>query len=302
MSLICYTPKNFTKKSLIMINQANDIIADYRAQGYSLTVRQLYYQFVARDLIPNNMASYNRLKALVNNARLAGYIDWEAIVDRTRNLKEITFWNSPAHIVESCANQFKIDMWENQKYRPEVWIEKDALMGVIERACRKWRVPYFACRGYNSQSEAWNAGQRMINHLHNGQKPYIIHLGDHDPSGIDMTRDNDERAQMFVQQESYEFEVQVRRLALNHDQVRQYRPPPNPAKEKDSRSTGYIEKFGKVSWELDALEPTVINQLIEDQIRELIDFDEWNNDERIEQNGRDRLREVADELEREADE
>jgi hypothetical protein len=102
----------------------------------------------------------------------------------------------------------------------------------------------------------------------------VIHLGDHDPSGIDMTRDNTDRLAMFAREE-----VEVRRIALNMAQIIEYEPPPNPAKETDSRAEGYIAKYGAKSWELDALDPKVIDTLIENEIRDFIDEDRWEKAE-----------------------
>ncbi len=272
MPEIIYIDKNFQKKSLWLIDQANQICQSYVAQGYDLTLRQLYYQFVARALIPNQQNEYKRLGSVINDARLAGMLDWDYIVDRTRNLEALPHWASPRHIVNEAAGQFRMNMWDTQEFRPEVWIEKDALVGVIERVCDEYDVPYFSCRGYTSQSELWRAGQRLIDYAEDDKIPVIVHLGDHDPSGMDMTRDITDRLDMFIG--GYEFEV--RRIALNMNQVQQYNPPPNPTKFTDSRSDGYVAQFGNSSWELDALDPPVMTALIEDELDTLIDQTEWD--------------------------
>jgi hypothetical protein len=272
MPLEQFVERKFQDGSLALIEKANEIIEDYQAQGFTLTLRQLYYQFVSRDLIPNKQSEYKRLGSVINDARLAGLIDWSAIEDRTRNVRTISTWDDPAQIVEAVAEQYKEDLWDSQDYRPEVWIEKDALVGVIEPVCRRFRVPHFACRGYSSQSEQYAAGKRFEDVAFKGQTPVVLHLGDHDPSGIDMTRDNADRLSMFAREN-----VDVRRLALNMDQINRYRPPPNPAKESDSRAESYIAKFGGKSWELDALDPTVIDALIEAEIRSLIDEERWES-------------------------
>jgi len=264
MPLIEYVPKRFNKSSLAIITKANEIIAEYQAQGFVLTLRQLYYQFVARDLIPNKQTEYKRLGSIINDGRLAGLIDWYAIEDRTRNVRKNPHFESPQEIIKAAADQYQLDLWEGQSVRPEVWIEKDALIGVIESVCMENDVPYFACRGYSSQSEQWRAGVRGEKYGAAGQKLVILHLGDHDPSGIDMTRDNLDRLTMFS-----EGNVEVKRLALNMDQVRKYNPPPNPAKMTDSRFNGYEDKYGNESWELDALDPQVIVSLVRNAIKSL---------------------------------
>jgi len=288
MPRIAYITKRFSSKSESTIAIANQIIDEYRAQGFDLTLRQLYYQMVARDYIPNSQKSYKQLGSIVNDARLAGLIDWYSITDRTRNLKGNSHWDSPEAIIKTCARQYKVDRWEGQAYRPEVWIEKDALVGVIDGVCSELDVPYFSCRGYNSQSEMWRAGQRMLVHLSDEQTPFIIHLGDHDPSGMDMTRDIVDRFEMFVKGEN-EIHFHVTRIALNYDQVIQYNPPPNPAKLSDSRANGYIRSYGGDSWELDALEPAVIANLIRDAVEQLLDGEKWDKTELLEREHQEEL-------------
>lgn len=270
MPKIFYIDKNFRPKSLELIETANEIIVEYQEQGFCLTLRQLYYQFVARDIIPNTQRSYDNLGSLINNARLAGLVDWEAIEDRTRNVQKNSHWDSASGIIRSCEECFAFDKWAEQKYRPEVWIEKDALTGIIEGVCTELDVPYFACRGYNSQSEQWRAGMRFARAISAGQTPIVLHLGDHDPSGIDMTRDNKDRLGILAEEE-----IGVKRLALNYKQVERYNPPPNPTKLTDSRASGYVRKYGTSSWELDALEPAVISELVRKAILELRDDDIW---------------------------
>lgn len=270
MGLELFIDRKFSDSSLAIIEQANSIIADYQAQGFTLTLRQLYYQFVSRDLIANKQSEYKRLGSIINDGRLAGLVDWDAIEDRTRNVRTHSAWDDPSEIIQSAANSYAEDLWADQTYRPEVWIEKDALIGVIEPVCHRFKVPYFACRGYSSQSEQWRAGKRFADVFEAGQTPIVLHLGDHDPSGIDMTRDNADRLTLFAGEE-----VEVKRLALNFDQIRRYRPPPNPAKETDSRAASYIEQFGGKSWELDALDPKVIDALISSEIEDLINPEKW---------------------------
>jgi hypothetical protein len=267
MPKITYTSKNFGRDSRGKIDQANSIIAEYQAQGFDLTLRQLYYQFVSRDILPNNQKSYSNLGNLISDARLAGLIDWEAIQDRTRYVRQNPHWESPKEIIESCASQYRIDRWESQPIRPEVWIEKDALIGVIEGVCREFDIAHFSCRGYTSQSEMWRAAQRLKDYIRRGQTPIILHFGDHDPSGKDMSRDIKERLALFLRVDLGTADFEFRRLALNMDQIEEFGPPPNPAKITDSRAEAYIEEFGEESWELDALDPKVIAGLIKKAVR-----------------------------------
>lgn len=261
MPAIQYETKSFRKQSKLLIDVANGIITEYRAAGYDLTLRQLYYQFVARDIIPNTERDYQKLSRLISDARLAGLISWDAIVDRTRTARQNSHFDDPGDVLAAAADQYKLDTRADQDVYVETWVEKEALLGVIEPVCRALDVAYLACRGYVSQSAMWKGAQRIIDANEGGQKAVVVYLGDHDPSGLDMTRDIKDRLALFGA------EVQVDRIALNMDQVRQYQPPPNPAKVTDRRYDSYVADHGtRQSWELDSLEPRVIAKLIEDAV------------------------------------
>ncbi len=284
-----YVPRNFDAKALEIIAQATSIIDRYEAQGLTLTLRQLYYQFVAQGLLPNTDRSYSLLGRVINHGRLAGLVSWTAIEDRTRNLRGLQTWSSPARAINDVRSGYRRDLWEGQPWRPEVWIEKEALAGVVEGICGEMRVDFFALRGYNSQSEQWRAGQRFAGYIQKGQRPIVFHLGDHDPSGLDMTRDNRDRLEMFAG-----VPVQVVRLALNMPQIEQYDPPPNPAKLSDSRAAEYVAQWGDSSWELDALDPSMLRELIRDAVWKLRDEARW--DEALRQEAED-LRYLDDMIE-----
>jgi hypothetical protein len=280
-----FISKRFNQSSINIIDNANYILAEYKAQGYVLTLRQLYYQFVSRDLIKNTTKEYKRIGSVINDARLAGLIDWSMLEDRTRNLLSVEDFDNPIDFLGRVVERYAEPLWSDQPYYCEVWVEKDALVGVIERPCNDLRVPFFACRGYASQSELYSAGKRLGRKLKQGKRVVIFHLGDHDPSGIDMSRDNDDRLNMFAGGI-----VDVRRLALNEDQIEEYGPPPNPAKMTDSRAEKYVEKFGDESWELDALDPSVIEGIIRLNVEGIIDKPRMEAAAEIERNNRNDLR------------
>jgi hypothetical protein len=283
MARVQYENWKPSEHSLSLVRIANDICAEMKEQGYDLTLRQLYYQFVARAYIPNNQRSYDNLGSVINRARLAGLLDWDYIEDRTRNLQKYAEHRSPASIINEYA--YGVSRWTGQQFRVEVWVEKEALVGVVQRAAQERRMDFFACRGYVSQSELHSAAMRHNARMDGfGQQTIVVHLGDHDPSGIDMTRDIEARLRLFGAS------TEVKRIALNYDQVEQYGPPPNPAKLSDSRAAGYVETFGRLSWELDALEPRVLHQLILDTADEYIDLDLFQLREQQEDEGRELLR------------
>lgn len=301
MPKIQYEQWNPREKTLRLGQTVVSIAENYARQGYDLTVRQTYYQLVAAGLIPNTEQSYKSITVLIDRLRMSGRMDWLQIVDRTRGLAGNSHWNSPDEIVSASASGYRIDHWVGQPRRVEIWVEKEALAGVIGRAGRQQDVDYFSCRGYASTSSMWLSARRFLRYWQAGQAVTLLHLGDHDPSGLDMTRDIQIRLEAFlsvdwVRQNQHRFEtealytqwaevardlsdwvstppLEIKRIALNMDQIRQYQPPPNPAKTTDSRYAAYQAEHGVESWELDALNPSILDRLITDEVERIVDQD-----------------------------
>ena len=293
-----FSGEGFKGAALDVITQAETICAEYAAQGLTLTLRQLYYRFIARDLFPesrrdavsgtqNTERNYKWLGDLVSRGRVAGMIDWSHITDRTR---EPDFrdrgWDSPADILAAIAEQYKIPRWTGQPEYVEVWVEKEALAEVIRRTAGRWDVTSFACKGSPSTSSMYEAGMRLRRQERGGRKCSVIYLGDHDPTGIDISRDIADRLALFGSR------ADVERIALNMDQVLALNPPPSPVKVSDSRTSGYINRFGTDEcWELDAIEPADLDTLIEGAILAHLDLD--LRQERLGQEERERAQLTA---------
>jgi hypothetical protein len=263
-----YKSFNFRGDSLAKIELANSIIASYQAQGFRLTLRQLYYQFVTRNALPNREKSYDSLGRLVSDARLAGLIDWDAIEDRVRVPRLPTEFSDIKGLIDVALQSYRLPRWKGQYHYIELWVEKDALSGVLAPLTAKYHITLMVNRGYSSQSAMYEAGLRFGQHL--DKICNLFYLGDHDPSGEDMVRDVEDRLTMFGA------DLTVKKIALTMDQVRQYNPPPNPAKQTDTRASAYIAKYGLSSWEVDALPPDVLHQLVEEAILEVLDGEGMN--------------------------
>lgn len=292
-----YKEFSFRSDTLVLIDIMNAVINDYMRQGFVLTVRQLYYQLVQAGHIPNTERSYKRITGVVNDARLAGLMDWDAIEDRTREFISRSHWNSGSEILQTCADSFHMDMWENQDVRVFVIVEKEALAGVLEQACHRWDVPLLAARGYPSGTVLREFVEQRI--LPTGQNAIILHLGDHDPSGIDMSRDLEERLNLFSRGDC---DILFHRIALNMQQIDELKPPPNPAKSTDSRFKDYRRKFGSESWELDALQPAYLTRLINENVSQYVDDSAWSESEEKIATLKDRLQEATDDFKEKEDE
>ncbi len=291
MACETFVPKNFNDEHTRIILHANDLLLAMRAAGFDMTLRALYYQFIAEERwFPNNIQSYKRFIGIMSDARRAGWTDWDLLEDRIRTVEKLPHWSSPTDIMESAVASYREDLWAGQERRVHLRCEKDTLVGVIQPVCERWRVPFVACRGNTSDSEAYAAGKLFAEQISEGLWPLVIYVGDLDPSGWDMTRDNEKRLSMFSRNE-----IEVQRIALNIDQVQEYRLPGNPAKLTDSkagmnkdgtiRPGSFIDLFGGESWEIEALHPTKLEAMIEEAFKAAIDFDIWNvNVEREEHN------------------
>jgi hypothetical protein len=262
-------PAKIQEKTAEIIFEADRIITDFRGQGYDLTVRQLFYQFVGTQPLSkpfeNSEKNYKKLVTIVSNGRLWGMLDWDAVVNRTRSLDGNSHWENPRHLIQWASEGFAINKWEDQSLHVEVWVEKDALKGVVGRVCAELDLDHFSCRGYPSLTSMWEASQRLREQREKGKKNVILHLGDHDPSGLDMSRDIQDRLLTFG------VPIELRRIALNRDQVDALGLVPNPTKLTDSRAADYIRQHGHESWELDALDPSFISDLIRNEVASLRD-------------------------------
>jgi hypothetical protein len=160
-----FVPYKPQKATLAVVEQANAIIDEYLDQGLKLTLRQLFYQFGSRALLENIFRNYKRLGRIISDARDGGLIDWDAMEDRVREVQTHSAWDHPADMIRSAAFSYREDLWRGQLYRPEVWIEKAALLGVIAAICNEFRVPYFATIGNSSQTLLYDAGKRFAAYL-----------------------------------------------------------------------------------------------------------------------------------------
>lgn len=271
-TFIKYEDKRPGAEKSELIRRAASLLEPAERDGDVMSLRQLYYQFVARGWFANDQGNYDRLKEAVSDGRLMGLLSWTAIEDRTRALQGRRTWDGPAQALREARGRYLTDMWAGQDYRPEVWVEKEAMEGVVGQVCHGLRVDFFCVRGYGSNSSLWEAGQRMASYVRKGQRPIIFYLGDHDPSGLHMGRDISSRLEKFAG-----VPVMVQRIALNMPQIEQYSPPPNPAKKTDARFKAYERETGlDESWELDALPTNVIRSLIANSVHKVTDVAKWD--------------------------
>ncbi len=296
MTKRAYKHKQFKPESLERIEECNAIITRYEAQDLRLTLRQLYYQLVSRNVITNEERSYKTLGKLVSDARLAGLMSWEAIEDRIRQPQVVQEFRDLAHLAEVASSAYRLPRWEGQQNYVELWVEKDALAGVLAPIAREYHVTLMVNRGYSSTSAMYESAQRFLEAEGGDGRPgsvkdlFLLYLGDMDPSGEDMVRDVGERLNTF------DVIVTVQKVALTMAQVREYGPPPNPAKMSDSRAEAYVEKHGRRSWEVDAIPPEELARIIRDALDGLVDKKRMERVKKREVSDKARLKEAVKDL------
>jgi len=267
MTKICYREKlHLSQININRLELINTIIEEYAAQGYKLTLRQLYYQLVSRDIIQNKQSEYAKLSTLLVKGRMGGVVDFDAIEDRIRVPRRPYWVSGVTNAIEDTIRQYRLNRQEGQDVYIECWSEKDALSNILYRVSSYYHIYLVINRGYSSCTAMHDAHQRF----ESNDKNVILYMGDHDPSGLDMVRDIQERLDEFGSN------VEVVPVALTTAQIQQYDPPPNWAKVTDPRAKWYIQEYGNTSWEVDALEPKALHKLLQQHIECRIDMDKFH--------------------------
>jgi len=272
----------------LLIGHANSILEDYASEGYRLTLRQLYYQLVARNIIPNRVQEYAKLSNVMVTARMCGFTDWNYLEDRLRIPYLEYAVNDVEEALEDTINQYKRNRQEGQSSLIEIWTEKDAVSNILKRVSKWFHVSLMVNRGYSSCSAMYRAAERF---KMNKKHVVILYVGDHDPSGLDMLRDIEERL--------FEFEaekIEVVHVALTQEQIEEFQPPPNPAKLSDPRSAWYVSKFGDDSWELDALSPSDLERIVREAVDNYLDKEQFSDILEAERGDIDKLHDIVKDL------
>jgi len=278
-----------------LIDACEQILTEYTDQNIVMTLRQLYYQLVSRDLIPNDMNMYKKLSSILTKARYNGLLDWGAMEDLTRTSTRHSQWENVSDIMTSALLSYRKPRWRNQPYHVELLTEKEALSSVLAPIANDWHIYFTVNRGFNSASLTYRLAERVKERIEQGQDVVFLYLGDHDPSGLDMVRDIRDRISEFLKSGHVSTSrFAVRHIALTIAQVREFTPPPNPAKESDTRFKAYQKEFGDESWEVDALRPDVMKQLIDSAVNEYVDMSQLQRVKQEEIAEKFQLQEILD--------
>jgi hypothetical protein len=291
MSKYCFDSSlKLTDQNIEYLDKVNPIIDYYIKLDHKMTLRQLHYQTVIKGLFLNNDKAYKKISRELTKGRMAGYVDWDVIEDRLRQVQIPYIYDSVYDAIRDTALTYRIDRMQGQENYIEIWVEKDALSGVLNKITRPYHVPLMVNRGFSSTSAMYDSAKRFIKHIENGQNGVLLYIGDHDPSGLYMYEDIQKRLSEFGL--TY---MEYRRIALTLEQVEKYDLIPNDLKMSDKRASWYIDTTGcKNSFEVDALDPLILDQILEDEIKNFIDYNLYSQVCKREQHEKKKLREIAE--------
>lgn len=296
----------FNPEAKVLVQKCSDIVTSFHARGFKMTLRQLYYQLVKDNIIRNEEKQYKKLSGLLSDARLMGRVDWEAIEDRIRVPRIPQEFKDLGDLVDTALSAYRLDRWAAQENYVELWVEKDALAGILAPIAREYHVTMRVNRGYSSQTAMYDAGQRFLRACY-GELPYktLLDVARKDGTKLDEDAverlskiryldkavlpgapkrrpillylgDHDPSGEDMVRDIGarlwmFGIEVDVRKVALTTEQVEEYDPPPNPAKMNDPRASEYVDKHGDTSWEVDAIPPDALDRIIRDALDDVVD-------------------------------
>lgn len=268
-----------TRRSQVEIDALKAALYEVTEEIKPASVRQVYYQLVSRGIIDKTEAEYKgtvcRLLAIMRKSKEMPY-GW--LADSTRWMRKPTTYPNLAAMLEEQARFYRRALWQTQQVDVEVWLEKDALSGVLFPITSEWDVPLMVTRGYPSLTFVHSAAEAMANTT---WPTYIYYLGDHDPSGVDIPK----MVERNLREMAPEADIRFTRLAVNPDQIESMGLPTRPTKKSDTRAAG----FEGESVEVDAIAPAALRTMIELVITSHIDDEALESELRAEQLERETL-------------
>jgi hypothetical protein len=265
-------PRGLADKTRQLINWCKAELAIIQSAG----VRAVAYQLLSHGRLAS-MAEVKRVERALGIAREHGIIPWEWVVDDTRTIECEPAWDNPQEFVESITGQYRKNRWARQTYRVFIVCEKNTIRGSIMPVVEAYGVEFLPMHGFSSKTKAHDLA---VLSQHSKQPIFVLYLGDHDPSGMQMCEvDLPKRLNRYGQQR-----MLLKRIAITRAQINAagLTNQAIAAKPEDPRYPWYVARYGRDCWELDALNPNTLRHVLEDEIVALIDAAAWNHDAAVE--------------------
>ncbi len=278
------------KKSLELLTQVQQIIESY---DFALTLRQIYYQLVSKQIIPNEQKYYGKLSRLCVIGRDEGVLPEDAFVDRLREVDKPNSWNDINDFIDTVKRAYRKDKWKDQNNYVEIWTEKDALRGVVSPITHEYDVSLLVVRGQVSRTAIYESYDRFAQMIEEDKKCYLFYFGDFDPSGISIYRSLMERLKNYGE---YGETINFKRVALTPEQVKKHRLPQDPAKTSDPNYKKFVYQYGDNVVELDSLPPDVLRDLIRKSIESKVDKELLAQVQEIEEDEKIQLKQLINQI------
>jgi len=244
------------KQSLELLEQVKKIIESY---DFALTLRQIYYQLVAKQIIPNQQKYYMKLSRLCVIGRDEGILPEDAFADRLRQVDKLASYIDLADFMTTVRRAYRKDKWADQDAYIEIWTEKDALRGVITPVTYAYDVALLIVRGQVSRTAIYESYERFAEKMEEGKDCYLCYFGDFDPSGLSIYHSLKERLMSYGEDGD---RINFERIALTPGQIEEYSLPSDPAKQADPNYKRFVAEYGDNVVELDSLPPDVLKELV----------------------------------------
>ena len=278
-------------------------LANLPHEHQPITLRGLFYRVVSTGYFPDtDKKYYAKLGNLMSTLRRERWIPYEWIVDNIRSTIKPSSWSGLDDFVDTVSRSYRKDFWSSLPDYIHIFIEKDAMSGIVAPVTQEYDLSMSPIRGYVSDSYVHSLGTqwRQI------EKPiHVFYMGDFDPSGFDLERDLAdklvEHSGRLINSDNLPFNegglivnsqhadpnanlpwCTWERLALNEDDFDNHDLFEIKPKQKDSRSKRFIERFGERCAEVDALEPREIRRRVREAIEQYIPTDEWERLKKVE--------------------
>jgi len=287
MSVYGTSPIKRTRRTQEDISNLDRALYQIVAADPPMTVRQVFYQATVKGLVPKEESKgYKVVQRRLVMLRQAKLLPYNWITDNARLVRRLNRWQNPEHFASEVASFYRRDYWAHSDVRVEVWLEKDALAGVLYPVVvTEWGLELFVTRGFASVSYLEAAAEDT---REDGRPTFVYVLTDLDPSGVDIARkiaeELPERAQGVP--------VTVERIAVTPSQVRSLSLPTRPTKNTDTRAKKFEEQYGIGSVELDAIPPRLLRQMVGDAIERHANVEELERMKLVEKIERESLAET----------
>lgn len=276
-----------TRRTRSEMNDIRSAIVDVLSEIQPATVRQVYYQLVGRGVIAKTEAEYkSTVVRLLTVMRREQEIPFGWIADNTRWMRKPPSFSSLGDMLVESQRLYRRALWDNQDAYVEIWLEKDALSGVLYEETAQFDVPLMVTRGYPSISYLYEAAEAVSEC---GKPAFLYYFGDYDPSGCDITR----AVEAGIREFAPSAELHFQRVAVTREQIDEWKLPTRPTKTSDSRS----RQFDGESVEVDAVPPATLRALVRGCIERHIDRWRLMQMRRVEAQERETLKRIAGAME-----